>query len=180
VKVWNILAIIMGVALIALGIWCIVTPVATYLALAWILGLGMVVDGIANIFAWNELRKADMANAWTMVGAIISIILGAIVLVSWGAQLAVDLFIVVMAAIWLIAMGVTRIVAGIRLRSIHTKGGVENIGKRWFLTVILGLLMAIVGILSLFEPVVLMFGIGVFMGGCIIVAGVSAIGLATS
>ena len=179
-KIWNILAIVMGVLLIVLGIWCIMTPVQTYLALAWFVGFGMLADGIANIFAWNELRKADMANVWTMVGAIISIILGIIVLISMGARLAVDLFIVIMAAIWLIAMGVMRVAAGLRLRSIHKKGGVEEIGKRWYLAVILGVLMVLVGILSLFDPIVLMFGIGVFMGTCIVMAGIAAYGTAAS
>ena len=179
-NVWKVLAIILGVILVGLGIWCMMTPVRTYLALAWVLGLDMILDGVASIFSWSQLRKMDMGNAWLMASGIISIILGIIITVNLGAQLMVDLFIVIVVAIWLIATGVMRVVAGIRLRSIHKKGGVENIGSRWYLAVILGVLLCLLGILSLFDPVVLMFGIGISMGCCIVFAGLSTIGTVTS
>ena len=179
-NVGKVLGAIFGVLLIILGIWCIMTPVETYGALAWMLGLAMIVDGVANLANWDQLRRMDMWNGWTIAAAVISIILGVILLISLGARLAVDLFIAILAAIWLIAVGVMRIASGITLRNIHKKGGVEEIGKRWWLVVILGALIVLVGILSLFNPIVIVFGIGVFMGFCIITAGLATLGFAIS
>ena len=179
-NVGKVLGVILGVLLVALGIWCMLTPVKTYSALAWLIGLAMIVDGVSSIAVWFQLRQQDMDNVWTLVAAIISVILGIILTISLAAQIVVDFLIVVLAAIWLIAMGAMRIAAGMRLRAIHVKGGVEDIGKRWWLAVVMGVLVMLVGILSLFDPIVLMLGIGMFMGGCIVVAGVSAIGIAAS
>lgn len=179
-NIGRVLGVIFGVLLIALGVWCMLTPVETYGALAWMLGLAMIVDGVANLANWDQLRRMDMWNGWTIAAAVISIILGVILVISLGARLAVDLFIAIMAAIWLIALGVLRIASGIRLRSIHKKGGVEEIGKRWWLVVILGALILLVGILSLFNPIVVVFGIGMFMGLCIVMAGLATLGFAVS
>ena len=179
-NIGKVCGMILGILLIAIGVWCMLTPVATYGALAWIIGLAMIIDGVANIANWIQLRQQDMANIWMMISAVISIILGIILTISLAAQFAFDFFIVILAAIWLIALGVMRIAAGLRLRAIHVKGGEEEIGKRWWLAVILGVLVLLLGVLSLFDPIVLVVGIGMFMGACIVMAGVTAIGVAAS
>ena len=179
-KAWSILAYILGVLLIALGIWCMVTPIETYGVIAWLIGLAMIVDGVANIANWVQLRKMDMGNAWILVGAIFSVVVGLIIFFSLGLRLAVDLFIAVMIAIWLIAIGVMRIAAGIRLRNIHVKGGEPEIGKRWWLAVLFGVLVVLVGILSLLDPIVIALSVGLIIGACIVSAGVATIAQAAS
>ncbi len=174
----RVIAIILGVLVIIGGVWCLMTPGATYLSLAWLLGIVMVADGIANIVTWFQLRKMGHSNGWALAGAIVSIVLGVVVLGSSAAQLAVDLFLAYMLAVWLIISGIARIFFGWRMRQATRIAQVQIVGHSWWAPFILGILLAIVGVLSLFNPTALMLATGMMIGLAIIVSGVSVIALA--
>ena len=48
---------ITGVALVALGIICISSPISTVISMAWILGIITLVSGISTLLNWFNLRK---------------------------------------------------------------------------------------------------------------------------
>lgn len=177
-KASRVIALILGVLVVIGGIYCLMTPGLTYLSLAWLLGLIMVVDGIANIVTWFELRKEGASNGWALAAAIVSVVLGVIVLGSYAAQLAVDLFIAYMLAAWLIVSGIARILFGWRMRKLHKTFDTLVIGKNWWAAFILGILLVVVGVLSLFNPTALMLATGMMIGLAIIISGVSVIALA--
>ena len=122
----KVVTIILGVLLLVGGIYCVFTPVATYAAIAWLIGLSMVVEGVASIITWSEARRLGLANGWTLAGSIISLVLGVFLLGSYFLRFAVDMFIAYLIAIWLIVAGVTRIVAAIDSEAKHIDDIIEE------------------------------------------------------
>lgn len=174
----KILAIIFGVFIIIGGIYCLMMPTATYMSLAWLLGIVMVVDGIANIVTWFQLRKSGHSSGWALFEAIISIIFGIVLLGSFAAQLAVDLFFAYMIAAWLIVTGIMRIGLSLQMRKLNQGVQPQSIGERWWFMLIMGILVIIAGIMCMFNPMIAMASVGMIIGISIIVVGVSVIALA--
>ncbi|MBQ9347395.1 MAG: DUF308 domain-containing protein, partial [Oscillibacter sp.] len=98
--------------------------------------------------------------------------------------LYLDMFIITMAAIWIIAIGVIRIIHAFRIRqfraAVQSEFSETIVGKDWWIGLILGILLALFGVLSLFNPVVLMLTIGIDIGIAVIIAGVNMIHLGTA
>lgn len=174
----NVIALILGVFIIIGGIYCMLAPDATYSSLAWLLGIVMVVDGVADAVAWMRLRSRGYRNGWALLAAIISIAIGAFVLGSTAARFAVDLLIAYLIAAWLIVTGAMRMLFGWSLRRVHVQLNVPFIGSNWWATFALGVLLVIVGVFSVFNPTGLMLGVGMLVGLSIVVAGISVVTLA--
>ena len=167
----KVLTIILGVLLVVSGFYCMFTPVATYAALGWVIGASMVVEGIGSIIAWNNYRKAGLANGWMLAEAILSLVLGVFLLGSFVMQFAVDMFIAYLIAIWLFFSGIARIVVAISVRGSQGK----EASRGWILQVVLGVLVAILGILCIFNPLSIMASVGLMLGMSIVLVGVGVI-----
>lgn len=167
----KVVRIILGVLLFIGGVYCIFTPVATYGALAVIIGLSMVVEGISGIITWNSARKLGHANGWTLAGAILSVVLGAFVLGSYALQFAVDTFIAFIIAFWLIEAGIVRIATAVAVRN---ELGAER-ASGWVVELILGILIVIFGVLCVFNPLSIMVGVGFMLGASIALLGAELI-----
>ncbi len=170
----KILSIVLGVLLAIGGVYCLMTPIATYSVLSWLIGLAMLVEGIGSVVTWNDRRKLGFADGWTLLGAIVSIILGCILLVSYVAQFAVDLFIAYMIAAWFVIGGITRIIAAVKLRQFRDATG-SAIDGSWGLLLVLGIIIVILGVLCLFNPLAVMVGVGAMLGVAIIFSGIDLI-----
>ncbi len=174
----NILAIILGVLVIAGGIWCLMTPLQTVTAMAWLIGFMMVVDGIANIVTWFQLRKLGESNGWALAASIISVILGVVVLCNFFLQAFLAEFITYLVAAWLVVSGIMRIGFGWRMRTVQKETPAETFGTRWYIVLIMGILLVVMGVISFIAPVFLAEAIGMLIGISIIMMGVSMITLA--
>jgi uncharacterized membrane protein HdeD (DUF308 family) len=174
----NIIAIILGVLVVIGGIWCLMTPLQTIMGMAWLIGFMMIVDGIANIATWFQLRKIGAASGWALASAIISVILGIVVVGNFFMQAFLAEFLTYLTAAWLIVSGIMRIGYGWSMRSLHKNVQASMVGGRWYVVFALGILLLVFGIMSLISPVVLAEMIGMFIGISIIVLGVSMISLA--
>ena len=167
----KVVTIILGFLLAIGGIYCVFAPVATYAAIAWLIGLSMVVEGVGGIVTWSERRKMGLANGWTLAGAIVSILLGVFLLGSYVLQFAVDMFIAYLIAIWLVVAGVTRIAAAIAYRNSQGADG----SRGWIGQVVLGVLVVILGILCIFNPLSIVAGVGLMLGLSIVLVGIALI-----
>ncbi len=167
----RVVTIVLGVLLLVGGIYCIFTPVATYSAMAWLIGLSMLVEGVASVITWSERRRLGIADGWTLAGSIVSIVLGVILLGSYAMQFALDVFIAYFIAIWLVVAGVTRIVAAISARNSPD----QVYASGWALQLVLGVIIVILGILYIFNPLSAMIGVGLLMGMSIVFVGVTLI-----
>ena len=174
----KIVGVILGAALLVLGVYCLVTPVETFAMLGWLIGFAMLVDGVSNALTWNERRKYGFADGWTLAGAIASIALGVLVLCSLAAQIVIDTILAYLVAAWLIIGGITRIAAAIGLRNLNKMD--RTIGGNWLVLMLLGILVVAMGIACFIHPTFAMVGVGILLGLSIILAGCSVIAASLS
>lgn len=178
------LSVVFGVLMIIGGIYCLTSPGITFLNLGFVVGVSMVFDGIGRIINWSQLRREKDTAAWILASGILSLVLGTVLLMSDVMQLVVDLYIVYMAAVWLIAIGIIRIVHALRVKDARnaTEAVVEDaqFGRHWLIAMIFGILLVAAGLLSLCSPVILAKVIGATIGVSIIIAGANMIHLGTS
>ena len=170
----KVITIILGILLAVGGIYCMFAPVATYAALGAVIGVAMIVEGVGSIVTWNSLRKAGLASGWTLAGAIISLVLGIVLLGSYAMQFAIDVFIAYFIAIWLVVAGITRVVSAIGMRNSLGKEGARG----WIIQVVLGVLIAILGVLCVFNPLSIAAGVGLMLGVSIVLTGAALIAAA--
>lgn len=169
----KIITIVMGILLAVGGVYCMMTPAATYAALGWVIGFSMLVEGIGSVVTWSSLRRLGLANGWTLAAAIISIVLGIFLLSSYALQYAVDMYIAYMIAIWLVFAGVSRIVIAAAMRS---RQGKEQ-ARGWILHAVLGALIAVMGVLCIFNPLSIVAGVGLMIGMSIVFTGAALIAI---
>lgn len=169
-----ILAIIFGLLCAGSGIYCMMTPVESFLNLAgWLVGVSMIFEGVSTLIRWNARRRLGFASAWGLVGGIVSIALGAYVVYNGAMQIAIDTMIAYLVAFWLVFAGIARIVTAFDLRKLKEAG--SALGENWVRVLIAGILVLIMGCLCAAHPVVAMAGIGFLAGLGMTVAGISAV-----
>lgn len=167
----KVVSIVFGILLLAGGIYCLFAPVTAYSAISWLVGIAMLVEGIGSVISWNDRRRFGFADGWTLLGAIVSIILGCFLLFSFVAQYAVDLIIAYIIAAWLVFGGVTRIAAALRLRSFASTMSGGLVDASWGGLFLLGVVVTILGVLCFFNPLALMASVGALLGITIICLG---------
>ena len=176
----KVLSIIIGIIMIACGFYCLFNPGLTYLSVGYVVGLSMIIDAVGRFINWREEKKAGVADGWMLVGAILSAVLGFFVLNSAALQLGIDAFIVYYIAVWLLCYGIIVIVRAWQFRKLHKNLDTKMLGTHWFITLILGILLCVFGVLSMIKPLVMASTIGLFIGLGIISAGADMITLATT
>ena len=165
------ITIILGAVMVIGGVYCMFAPVETYSTLSWLIGAAMIVEGVAGAITWNDRRRYGFADGWTLAGAIVSIALGVFLLGSYAARFAVDLFIAYLIAAWLVFGGITRIAAALRIRGFRGRMGVGGISTNWVALLALGVLIAVLGVLCIFNPTSVMVGVGFMLGLSIVCVG---------
>lgn len=179
-KTMKVLSAILGILLVLGGISCLMTPGLTYLTLAWIIGFAMLVNAIGDICSYSHRHALGLADGWTLAGAIISLILALFLLFSNVMQFAVSTTLIFLAAGWMIVVGIFRIVAACKIHAFRKNLPEEDRGFLWLLTLILGILMVVGGIVGLIHPLVLAMTIGLLIGLYIILSGITLISNAFS
>lgn len=184
----KIIVIVMGVLMVASGVYCIAVPGLTFLALGWVIGLflalgwvigfNMILDAIGNICTWGSRRELGLADGWTLTGAIASLCFGIILIVSETMQLAVELFVAYTAALWLLLIGLFRIVRSSHLHRIHKEFDTRVMARNWWVVMLTGILMVIVGVMSFMNPAIAAVAIGTMVGVGIFFAGVNLLATA--
>jgi len=178
------LSVMFGVMMIIGGAVCMLTPGITFLTLGYVVGLSIIFDGVSRIINWFEVHKEAKISGWVLASAILSLIFGFMLVGSEVLQLAVDAFIVYMAIIWMIAIGVMRIVHAMRVKKVRNlaRNVKEDtvIGKHWWVALIMGILMIVIGIVGLFMPGAVASTIGVLVGIGIILSSINIIQFGTS
>ena len=175
----KIISVILGVLMIAAGIYCFFTPVETSSIIPFVLGIVMIVDGIGRIVTWFDIRGVMRQSAWVLVSAIVSLLFGLMLVFSPALQMTIGVSVILLTGWWLLALGIIRIVHSFHLRRIKRAsdefglGGV--IGSDWWIALILGILLVIFGIIVILNPLLGLGVIGVLVGCSIITAGVNLI-----
>ncbi len=180
----KILSVLFGIMIIVDGVICLALPGLKFLTLGYMIGLGMLLDGIGRIIHWFHMDRGAEQSGWVLVSAIISLTLGAILMGSDAMQLAMDAFIVYMAIAWLIALGILRITNALRIRKM--RNNIKDFhpdtpfGRNWWIALIFGILLIVFGIIGMFAPATIIGTIGTLIGISIIITGANLIHFGTS
>lgn len=181
-KIMKVLSIILGVFLIIGGISCMFTPLSTYTALAWVIGFSMLMNAIGDICTYSARKELGLADGWSLAGAIISMILAMVLLGSYFLQFAVITMIPIIAGAWILIDGIVHIISAIKMHHFRKTLPEENRGKFWIVTLIIGIIMVICGIVGFMHPVILTisigFTVGLLMGIYIVISGCKMISVA--
>ena len=178
-KFVKVLSIILGILMIASGLYCLTVPALTFLGIGgYVVGAAMLLDAISRIHAWWQYRKTGDADGWMLAGGILSCIVGLVLIVNDVAKLQWAAFVVYMVGIWILIRGIITIIRAFRARKFHKTYETSFIGKNWWIRAIIGVLMCVFGIMSLWHPDLTMATIGTFIALGIIVAGCETITIA--
>ena len=158
---------IRGVAAIAFGVLAFLWPGITLLVLVTLFAAYMLIDGVALLVS---LRRAEPATAGHRLAVGLMGILGVavgIATIFWPGITALALLYLV--AFWAITLGLTQVIAAIRLRR-------EISGELWF--VIGGLLTVVFGVFILLFPGTGLLSLVWIVGAWAIVFGITNLILA--
>ena len=107
--------ILLGLVSVAAGVFAMLRPGATALALLWLIGIWALVKGIGEIVAAIQIRK-EVEGEWAIaLSGVISVLFGIFVLARPGAG--------ALAMVWLIAIyafanGILKLMLGFKLRRV--------------------------------------------------------------
>lgn len=157
-KIWMCLA---GIALVALGIVCLVNTGSTLLSLAWLLGLFFLVAGCCEFAAWGKLHLILPQSGLLFLSAMLQVLMG-IFFIIHPVSLAAALPFVF--AFVILFEGVR-----IAIESFDFK----QVGFRyWWIMLLFGLLAAAFGVYGFFQPAVSATTLTILVSLGIVLAGV--------
>ncbi|MBQ2765189.1 MAG: DUF308 domain-containing protein [Firmicutes bacterium] len=159
----KILLIILGAIMAIFGMTMICTPVATFLETGYFFAILLLVFGVISTIDLITEKKYNLNLAFALLTAIFGILLLAIP----GFMLVADSFLVYIMAVWFILQGAVNIYTAVQGKKQKTKG--------WFWGILIGILDVIIGIYSVFHPMVLAFTLGILVGCYFIISGVQLI-----
>jgi len=157
----NISVGITGLALIGVGILCILKPGSAILSMSWLIGLLILMSGTATLFRWLSVRTDMIFGGSILLSAVFQIILG-LMFINHNAILLSTFSIIL--AIGLLFEGLSLTTRALEYR----KYGVS----RWPMTLALGVGSMFLGFWCFGSPV-LAGGtiISTVLGICLVVAG---------
>ncbi|MBE6844485.1 MAG: hypothetical protein E7508_02045 [Ruminococcus sp.] len=159
----KVLSIIFGVLMAILGISLTFTPLMTYLSSGYYLAIMLSVYGIIGII--NGITKKEFKL--NFVFAVLSVIAGILLIALPGFVVLTDAALVYCMAVWFIIEGAVGIVNSVQLKKAND--------KKWGWILAFGIIGLIVGVYSLFHPILTAFALGVLIGIYFIQAGLNLV-----
>ena len=162
-----ILSLILGVLMILAGFSCMFTPVATFLATGYYIGIMMLVYGIMGIV--RGIRKE--ADTVEIVLSVLAAIVGLISLFRPGATLVFDGMMIFIISAWILLQGIGSIILAIRAK---------KAGSGWVWGLFSGILGVVLGIYSFMHPQVAAVTAGFLIGFYFVETGINMIVLSAA
>lgn len=176
----KVLTVLLGVAIVIIGFYCIFVPSANATLLAYLIALGSICYGAGAISSWYAKRRLGYSDGWALAAGLISIVFGIAIAISGAMQVAVDVFIVYMIAAWLFFLGILRIGTAIGFRRVGKSANLDAMfGPNWIWPLIWGIVMIVFAVICFVNPGVLIWALGVIVGVSLIIAGCNLISAAT-
>ena len=166
----RMLTIIGGVLMLLTGIFCFINPGQTFLAIALVIGLVMVLNGLIHICAYmmgRGLNNKGDNNGWILTDALITLLLGILVLCN---QLVADTAIPLVFGMWVLVSGILRIEAATHI-------DLERKRENFRITMITGVMTVVVGLFGFINPLVMFLSTVVLMGFFMVMQGINIIEL---
>ncbi len=168
-KTITIITMITGILTVLLGFYAVVRPMRTFLAIGWILGMLLFVNGIELVILSLSKEKKDIG------GCILGVLegLGGIILLFSGVQrFLTDIMATYLVGASVLIYGIFQIVAGVKKFK-------DSKGKA-ILAIVCGVLSIIVSIIAFTHPVLTMFSVGYMIAFAVLMQGINMIVLAVN
>lgn len=160
----RLLNIVAGVLLIAAGIYCLCNQDIAVMSAGFLLGLFMLLSGIAEIVVFARTSKVLIGSGWLLLEGMLTVIMSLFLLFNrWFTMLSLPL----LFTLWLLFSGISRFVSAFDLRAL----GVRAWG--WILAV--GIILTIAGFVCMMDPWLSVAAIGVTIGIVFLLEGISSI-----
>lgn len=166
----RILTVASGVLMVMTGAFCFMNPGQTFLAMAFIVGLVMVINGLIHALAYfigRGLHNKGDNNGWILTDALITLLLGVLILCN---QLVADTAIPLVFGMWVLVSGILRIEAATHINR-------EKKRINFMTTMITGILTVLVGCFGFINPMVRWMTTITMLGIFFIIQGVNIIEL---
>ena len=163
IKHWWLL-LILGILLVVGGIWVIATPAASYLALAVLFIVILLVNGIFQIIFSISNQKQLTGWGWHLAGGILEFLMGVYL---WAHPVVAIPFLTMGVGFWLLFRGISIIAHSTDLKSNGVKG--------WGWLLALGILMTILSFEMIIDPVYGALYVVYFTGFSMIFMGIAYI-----
>ena len=159
----RLLTIISGVMLVLTGLFCFANSGETFLALAFVLGLVMILSSAIQIVSywWGRKDRTDN-NGWIFAEALITFILGILVQAS---LIAADVAIPTVFGLWVMFSGVLRFVVATMINPSKKK-------SNFIWTMLIGLIGIFIGIYAFVNPMTANLPIAILLGIIFFVQGI--------
>lgn len=187
---FKVLSVILGILMVITGISCVCMPEIPYSTIPVLMGMAVLAAGIGFIIVWYIHKKAGDSQLLLLVCGILNAVLGFVILFNRSVQWDLALLYPVYVAAWLLVTGIFRIVDSFTMKDLGNKvrqvvgknteavmlrATMRELGKKWWVHLISGILMVVLGILCTYNPITTALAIGVYMGIGIIVSGLDLI-----
>lgn len=146
---WVIL--VYGIVAVLFGLYSIVWPGASVIALTWAFGVMALAEGVISVFALFD-RSVNIPRGWLVLYALASIGFGVLAIAQ---PLAAAGALLLLLAAWLIVSGVYRIVFAIRVR--------RFVSNEWLL-ILSGALAVLLGVLFAAYPAAGLLTLALWIG----------------
>ena len=166
----RILTIISGILMVLTSAFCFINPGQTFLVLAFIIGMVMVLNGIVHALAYfigRGLHNKGDNNGWILTEALITLVLGILILCN---QLVVDAAIPMVFGTWVLVSGILRIEASTHINKNKKMTNFKT-------TLITGIVTVVVGVLGFINPMMNWLSTAILLGVFMLVQGVNIIEL---
>jgi len=150
----RIITILSGIMLIGTGIWCFAHPGATFLSVAFIFGIAMLISGLVNIVSFLVYRKQAIHSYWQLSDGLLSLILGCIIIAD---LLITEPIAIIFFGMWIIFSGAMRIAASLIIKNLEITG--------WYWGLIFGILSLLAGVCAFVYPLVEGLAMVIIIGG---------------
>ncbi len=160
----KIVGTIIGVITAIIGLFAFAMPFRAFLAIGWMVGAMLVVNGIEMVILGFSKEKKD---GWKIALGVLYAIGGMIILFSGIQRLLTDVMIVYMIGFCLVFNGISQVIGGIGSKKKGTKTNV--------LFIICGVLSAIVGLLAVTHPFLSMISVGYVIGMSLVMQGINMV-----
>lgn len=162
----RVLTIIGGILMVLTGAFCLVNPGQTFLSMAFVVGLVMVLNGLIHSIAYltgRGLHNKGDNNGWIMADALITLLLGILILCN---QLVADTAIPMVFGMWVLVTGILRIEAATHINRDKKRSNFRA-------TLITGILTVLIGLFGFINPLVKWLSVIILLGIFMVMQGVN-------
>lgn len=160
----KIINCMVGIFAIIGSIYCLFFPGMSFLNVGWIITAILGVFGICSIafyFTKKKIYKNLMIEGvhgvFSLIVGIAAAVVSILAIFIPSIQIALDIIILIIFAVWMIADGISSIAESLAMKKASTS-------KSWILALILGIIMLILGIYGICHLIFVARAIGIMIG----------------